>query len=326
MNDDFLTDHPDLDKLFEKLRQDQTSLVFAPLADACRKAGRIQEALEICSKGTAQHPGYASGHVVLGKCHYDNRDMDKAAESFNTVLSLDVILAERGEAKAAREHFRHILALDPENAQIRSKLEHIQLDLSEAEKPVSTIDPDDLIDLNTISEKEFEGKTISLSQAEETSDELATLTLADIYASQGYTSKALKIYREILKDHPDNPQAREKLTAMESLPDPDSPAGETEEPPPEALGEEPDLEMEELSEDEENQRIASQRGGGTDRPNPAGSEYGDPDVHADEGGESTAPSKPAPLAEDKPADASSKSIDEQSAKQHFQDWLRRMSR
>ena len=336
MNDDFLTDHPDLEKLFEKLRQDPNSLIFAPLADACRKVGRIEEALEICSRGTAQHPEYASGQVVLGKCHYDNKEMDEAAETFNTVLSLDennlvalkylgMILAEKGEANAAREHFRHILALDPENAQIRAKLEHLQADRSGKKEPGSAIDPDNLIDPGTIPNQEFEGKTISLGEADETSDEFATLTLAGIYAAQGYTSKAIKIYREILKDHPDNPQAREKLAALESKNGSDSPPGETAEGPSSAPTAEPlDLEMEELSDATEGQGAEAPAGRTVDRRSPAIPEDVGSDPGAAGSSESETPSRPAAPAGPEPAGKSGKSIDEQAGQRHFQDWIRRL--
>ena len=78
-----------LDDLFEKFRQAPGSFVFVPLADACRKMGRLDEALEICEKGVARNPSYASGHVVKGKCLYDRGDFDTACETFERVLDLD---------------------------------------------------------------------------------------------------------------------------------------------------------------------------------------------------------------------------------------------
>ena len=38
----------ELDDLFERYRATPKGHVFAPLADACRKAGMLEEALEIC--------------------------------------------------------------------------------------------------------------------------------------------------------------------------------------------------------------------------------------------------------------------------------------
>jgi tetratricopeptide (TPR) repeat protein len=228
MTNEFLKDHPELEKLFEKLTAEPDSHVFAPLADSCRKIGRLEEALEICRTGVERHPEYASGQVVLGKCYYDRGDMDSAKTSFQKVLFLDennlvalkflgMILAEQGDRAAAMEHFKHILALDPDNLEIRTKLESLQ-DVEEAngedDEPLSEEDEEILI-LDEILEDDFEGGTIRLGDEEETSDELATLTLADIYASQGFVHKAKSIYEEVLRKWPDHSQAKAKLAALD---------------------------------------------------------------------------------------------------------------
>jgi hypothetical protein len=41
------------------------------------------------------------------------------------------------------------------------------------------------------------------------------MTLADIYAAQGYHSRALKIYREVQKRQPDNAALAAKIDALE---------------------------------------------------------------------------------------------------------------
>jgi tetratricopeptide (TPR) repeat protein len=340
MKDEFLTDHPDLEKLFEKLRLDPDSLVFAPLADGCRKAGRLEEALDICTQGVSQHPDYASGHVVLGKCYYDNQEIDMAAETFNTVLSLDennlvalkflgMIQAESGDETAAREHFRHILALDPENTEIRTQLEHLQVDQAGKDDRVMTADSDESTDKESVSGEEFEGKTISLGEATETSDEFATLTLADIYASQGYTDKAIKIYREVLKDRPGNTMARDKLAALELEEGSDLPTGDDSmDLPPIPPAEPTDEEMEELHD------RADKPSPGPPDDKPA-SDLSPDEPEASPGSDSSSEESMEPRTSSKPdspvapgvsesADDTGKTIDEKSSRQHFQDWIRRM--
>jgi AcrR family transcriptional regulator len=51
MTERFQTDNRELDDLFERYRAAPGSHIFAPLADACRKAGMLDEALEICARG-----------------------------------------------------------------------------------------------------------------------------------------------------------------------------------------------------------------------------------------------------------------------------------
>ncbi|MFH1756390.1 MAG: tetratricopeptide repeat protein [Candidatus Latescibacterota bacterium] len=237
MTNEFLKDHPDIEKLFQRLTDEPDSHVFAPLADSCRKIGRIEEALHICEKGVEQHPEYASGLVVLGKCYYDQGERDSAKTAFQKVLLLDennlvalkylgMILVEQGDEVSAMERFKHILALDPENIEIRNKLEGLQetevrVDVQDEEieeaagsEPMSE-EEEEILVLDEILDEEFEGNTILLGGEEETSDELATLTLADIYASQGYLHKAKTIYQEVLRKWPDHSQAKAKLAALE---------------------------------------------------------------------------------------------------------------
>ena len=69
---------------------------------------------------------------------------------------------------------------------------------------------------SVVDDEEFEGVPITLGDATETTDEIATMTLADIYAEQGYTAKALRIYREVHRRQPGNEDLRRKITALEA--------------------------------------------------------------------------------------------------------------
>ena len=51
----------EFDELFRRYDSAPDSYVFVPLADACRKLGRFEEALEICEDGIERHPNYVSG-------------------------------------------------------------------------------------------------------------------------------------------------------------------------------------------------------------------------------------------------------------------------
>jgi len=209
-------ENPELEKLFERYRKSPESFVFAPLADACRKIGRLEEALEICSRGVKLHPNYPTGHVVLGKCLFDMGRQEEALEAFRRVLTLDgenmvalkyvgLIAAAKGEVEEAKEKFQRILALDPDNKEIRTRLRELEQGEEEEE----------FLELRPVDEEEFEGQEIRLGEEDvETSDELATMTLADIFAAQGYREKALKIYREVLRRDPDNQKVKEKIAAL----------------------------------------------------------------------------------------------------------------
>jgi tetratricopeptide (TPR) repeat protein len=244
MTERFQTDHRELDDLFERYRSAPGSHVFAPLADACRKAGMLDEALEICARGVGHHPRYASGYVVQGKCLYDAGRTRDAQAAFDRVLELDpknlvalkflgVIHAERGETARAREYFVHILALDPGDREIRSRMEDVTSVTRERPAPpkptrapnsqAPAVDEseasgadDEALVLPELEDETFQGAPITLRDESVTPDEIATMTLADIYASQGYTTRALRIYREVLKRQPGNAALAEKIRALEA--------------------------------------------------------------------------------------------------------------
>jgi tetratricopeptide (TPR) repeat protein len=240
MTEPYITDNPELDALFERYRQAPKSHVFAPLADACRKGGLVDEAVDIADRGVEENPGYTSGHVVRGKCYYDRGDRKTAMACFERVLDLDpnnlvalkflgLIQAEEGDATGARERFKHILALDPDDREIRRELDILDVPAAEPpqteaheEAPPATAKVEAAPEVEAdephfeTPEDGFEGAPISLGTDDDpTSDELATMTLADIYAEQGYTDKALRIYREVLKRQPDNAGIRAKVRALE---------------------------------------------------------------------------------------------------------------
>lgn len=215
MNERFKTENPELNDLFDRYRRSPDGHIFAPLADACRKAGMLDEAIEICSRGLSANPRYASGYVVQGKTFFDMGDNESAEASFTQVLSLDednlvalkylgVIAATRGQGMQARRYFEHILVLDPENREIRERLAHLPEE-STAEAPADAQHED-----------AFEGQEITLGSGTQTSDVLATLTLANIYAAQGYRRKAIRIYRDLLEKQPGNREVEARIEALES--------------------------------------------------------------------------------------------------------------
>jgi tetratricopeptide (TPR) repeat protein len=196
-----------------KLLQDRydrapDSRIFAPLADAYRKNGEVDRAIELCEKGLEGYPDYASAHVILGKCFYDKGATERSRAEFERVIEIDPenmvalkfmgdILMSEGDRDASISCYRRILAIDPTNEDVSDKLKGLEAEFQERE-----IDLDDT-------------GTVKKSAAQ--SAELATLTLAGIYAAQGYYIKALKIYREILEAEPDNSEAADMIVKIEEM-------------------------------------------------------------------------------------------------------------
>ena len=116
----------EIDKLEARFRENPKGRNFAPLADAYRKAGLIDNAVELCQSGLKQHPDYVSAHIVYARCLMDKKDDAGAQEVFRKVLALDGeniialrVLAEIAERNnrfdEAVEWLTRLLNADPMN-------------------------------------------------------------------------------------------------------------------------------------------------------------------------------------------------------------------
>ncbi|MFQ5881729.1 MAG: tetratricopeptide repeat protein [Candidatus Methylomirabilales bacterium] len=220
---------PEIERYKAKLDQDPHSRVFAQLADAYRKAGMLDEAIQVCQKGLSQHPNYASAYIVLGRAYFEKGDLPVAQEAFQRVLHLDPdnLLVHRflGQLAEARDEipeaivaYRAALALNPFDKEIRAALEQL-----ESRSPV---------------QEESAAPEVSERRPEAPPPEaepLATETLADLYAAEGFYDRAIEIYEKLRAADPEredlNRKYREALAhtqaegAAEPRPTPDSQGG-----------------------------------------------------------------------------------------------------
>lgn len=107
-----------------ELQKDPRSRVFAPLAEAYRKMGLIEEARRICERGVGFHKNFAGGHVAYAKVLLDLKLPDAAVPHLETAckLSPDNLMAHSllGETllqvrrpKDALKAFKMVLFLNP---------------------------------------------------------------------------------------------------------------------------------------------------------------------------------------------------------------------
>ena len=116
----------EIDKLEARFRDNPKGRNFAPLADAYRKAGLIDNAIDLCQNGLKLHPDYVSAYIVYARCLVDKKDDAGALGVFRKVLELDGenIIALRGLAELAErtgkyeeqvEWLSRLLNADPMN-------------------------------------------------------------------------------------------------------------------------------------------------------------------------------------------------------------------
>lgn len=100
------------------------SRVFAPLSEAYRKLGLIDQAIEVATKGTRIHPDFAAGHLALGRAYLQKGLSEKALQSLQrtTELSPDNLLAflllgethlQLKQVREALDAFKMVLFLNP---------------------------------------------------------------------------------------------------------------------------------------------------------------------------------------------------------------------
>lgn len=99
----------EIDKLEARFRDNPKGRNFAPLADAYRKAGLIDNAIDLCQNGLKLHPDYVSAYIVYARCLVDKKDDPAALGVFRKVLELDGenIIALRGLAELAERNGKY---------------------------------------------------------------------------------------------------------------------------------------------------------------------------------------------------------------------------
>src|SRR3990172_10174356 len=133
----------EIEKLEARFRENPEGRYFAPLADAYRKAGRVDDALMLVQAGLERHPDYLSAHIVLGRCHLDKKDDGAALAAFQQVLTIDAeniialkSLAETseriGNALDARRWLMRLLAVDSMNTEAEEDLHRLGGPVEEA--------------------------------------------------------------------------------------------------------------------------------------------------------------------------------------------------
>jgi tetratricopeptide (TPR) repeat protein len=114
----------DIERLKEKISRDPNSKLFVPLAEEYKKAGMLDEAIEVLTGGLENQPGYLSARVSLGKIFIDRGMLREAQTEFEKVIAaipdnlyahkkLAEIYKELGDKDKATKELRTVLKLNP---------------------------------------------------------------------------------------------------------------------------------------------------------------------------------------------------------------------
>jgi predicted regulator of Ras-like GTPase activity (Roadblock/LC7/MglB family) len=123
----------EIEEYSKKLSHNPESLVFVPLAEAYRKSGMLDEAIQACQKGLQLHPSYMSARMVLGRAYMEKEMLEEAATEFKKVAAADVnnimahallgqIFLKQGQHAEAIKQFQRVLTLNPDDSATQNLL------------------------------------------------------------------------------------------------------------------------------------------------------------------------------------------------------------
>ena len=146
-----MADTQRLEDLRRRVQKDPASLAFAQLAEECRRAGQLHDAVRVCREGLAHHPDYVSARVTLGRALIDLAHFDQAAAELSGVLrtapenlaalrGLAEIHHRRGQFAEALEYYRTAHACAPHDAEIAAAIERLQNEVPPAAPTVPAPD------------------------------------------------------------------------------------------------------------------------------------------------------------------------------------------
>jgi tetratricopeptide (TPR) repeat protein len=180
----------------ERLARDPTSLAFAPLADAYRKAGRIADAVRLCREGLARFPHYVTARLILAKALLDGGDPDGAMEEVQAILE-----ASPREAQAHRlagDLYRRAGALGDAVGHLEQA---VRLDPGDRESRA-------LLDVLGAGGSVSDGSALKQILADDT---FATLSFGTLCLEQGLVDEAAQIFLRLLGRDLGHARAREGL-------------------------------------------------------------------------------------------------------------------
>jgi predicted Zn-dependent protease len=182
-----------------RLAREPTSQAYAALAEAYRRAGRVQEAVALCREGLARHPGYVTTRLVLAKALLEAGDVRTAQAEIGAFLGgepdhepalrIAVECALRaGDPRAALGHVRRLGALDPHDRAVQGLSRALEVGVT------GRVAPD------------AGGLWPVLAD-----DTYATVGFGDLCLAQGLADEATAVFSRMVIRQPDHAIARARL-------------------------------------------------------------------------------------------------------------------
>lgn len=130
--------NPQIYHYLRRYQEDPRSRVFAPLAEAYRKAGLLDEAIEIARDGVRIHPHFVGGRVALGRALFDRGNYEEVVKELETIVmdAPDNLIAQKllaesylilGRISDSLGAYKVLLFFMPQDAEISSLVREIEM-------------------------------------------------------------------------------------------------------------------------------------------------------------------------------------------------------
>lgn len=127
----------DIRSLSAALAKDPSSLRYVELAEALRRRGKLEEAVQVAHHGLSRHPDHADGHDCLAKIYADRGQLDEARAAWEKALAIapehggalrgiGFLFYQRGDAKRAIDALEHAVHADPRDEAARRALAQLR--------------------------------------------------------------------------------------------------------------------------------------------------------------------------------------------------------
>ena len=236
-----------LAKLERICSRNPASILFARLADELLSRGNVDRAAKVCGKGLRYRPFYATGHLVMGRCHMAAGRLQDARRELHDTLALDHdnpsaswllgrIERKLGFEEKAQHFFRCALTVDPLS---RLLVAEMDADAQAEAAPASGFRPGDetepVASDATVEENRPRAEREEFSfllrdllddrghvearpaDADSEIAPIATSTLAELYVVQGLIEEAVAVLTQVCEREPDNKRLRKRLKELRKM-------------------------------------------------------------------------------------------------------------
>lgn len=214
----------DIKSLREKFEENPDSMAFAPLSDAYRKEGDLENAEEVCLEGLKRHPNYVGGRMILARIYLEAEKFLLVASVSQSVIKMESenlmahsllwqALVKLERDKDAINVLDRLLVLNPSDQDAEKALVEIKERLASGKKSdkksetgggseagdEGTEEAGDKEAGDSPDEASDKGREGKVSKGENDAEIATLLRVAELYFKKGQIAKSVETAQEALE-------------------------------------------------------------------------------------------------------------------------------